>query len=134
MRRNVLGWFGATVLTLLAATPIFAHHSFSTVFDEKKPIAMTGTVTKLEWGNPHTWFYIDVKDDTGAVANWGMELAALNLLLRQGWTRTTLQVGDVVAVEGYASKNGTNIGNARVVTLTATGQKLVAGTTVGKTP
>jgi hypothetical protein len=131
MRRNVLWRFGIALLLSVPAMQVVAHHSFSAEYDEKKPIAMTGTVTKLDWANPHTWFYIDVKDDGGNVANWGMELASPNLLLRQGWTRSTLKVGDVVAVEGYGAKNGKNIGNARIVVLTATGQRLVAGSSIG---
>ena len=134
MRRYVLGWFGATLCSLLCATQGSAHHSFSAEYDANKPIAMMGTVTKLEWQNPHTWFYIDVQDDAGKLVNWGMELASPNLLLRQGWTRSTLKIGDVVAVEGYGSKNGQNIGNARVIVLTATGQRLVAGSSVERTP
>jgi hypothetical protein len=104
-----------------------AHHSFSAQFDAKKPLKMTGTVTSVEWQNPHSWFYIDVKDDGGAVTNWGWELASPNLLLRNGWTRTTLEVGDVVTVEGYHAHNGSNIANARIIVLTSTGETLLRG-------
>jgi len=85
---------------------ISAHHSFTAEYDIKKPISMTGTVTSVEWQNPHTWFYIDVKDDAGNVTNWGMELASPNLLVRNGWTKSTLKTGDLVDVEGYGAKNG----------------------------
>jgi hypothetical protein len=88
----------------------------------------------VEWQNPHTWFYIDVKDDAGKVTNWGMELASPNLLVRNGWTRSTLKKGDVVNVEGYGAKNGKNIGNARTIVITATGQRLVAGSSAGSSP
>jgi hypothetical protein len=111
----------------LAAVPTRAHHSFSAQFDAKKPLKMTGTVTKVEWQNPHSWFYIDVKNDDGAVTNWGWELASPNLLLRNGWTRTTLEAGDVVTVEGYHAHNGSNIANARIIVLTSTGETLLRG-------
>jgi hypothetical protein len=111
---------------LAAATPTRAHHAFSAEFDAEKPLTMTGTVTKVEWQNPHTWFYIDVADGNGNVARWGMELASPNLLMRNGWTRSSMQVGDVVTVEGFHARNGSNNGNARVVVLTATGERLFA--------
>jgi DNA/RNA endonuclease YhcR with UshA esterase domain len=111
-----------------------AHHSFAAEYDIKKPISMTGTVTSVEWQNPHTWFYIDVKDDAGNVTSWGMELASPNLLIRNGWTRSTLRAGDVVSVEGYGSKDSKNIANARTIVIQATGQRLVAGSSAGSTP
>jgi DNA/RNA endonuclease YhcR with UshA esterase domain len=113
---------------------VSAHHSFTAEYDIKKPISMTGTVTSVEWQNPHTWFYIDVKDDTGNVKNWGMELASPNLLVRNGWTKSTLKAGDVVSVEGYGSKDSKNIGNARTIVIKATGQRLVAGSSAGSAP
>jgi len=113
---------------------ISAHHSFTAEYDIKKPISMTGTVTSVEWQNPHTWFYIDVKDDAGNVTNWGMELASTNLLVRNGWTKSTLKTGDLVDVEGYGAKNGKNIGNARTIVIKATGQRLVAGSSAGSAP
>ena len=113
-------------IALLAATlPGHAHHSFSAQFDAKKPLKMTGTVTKVEWQNPHSWFYIDVKGDAGSVTNWGWELASPNLLLRRGWTPKTLEVGAVVTVEGFHALDGSNMANARVIVLTSTGQTLL---------
>jgi hypothetical protein len=118
----------AVIALVLATLPSHAHHSFSAQFDAKKPLKMTGTVTSVEWQNPHSWFYIDVKGDGGSVANWGWELASPNLLLRNGWTRSTLKVGDVVTVEGFHALDGSNVANARVIVLTSTGQTLLGGT------
>ena len=92
---------------------------------------MTGAVTKLEWQNPHTWFYVDVKDDKGELTSWGFELASPNVLLRNGWTKSTLKVGDLVTVEAFQAKNGTRNANARAVTLSATGKSLLAGSSGG---
>ena len=122
MKTTVLGIVG---LVALAAVPAFGHHSFSAEFDAKQPLTVTGTVTKLEWTNPHVWFYIDVKDDGGKVTNWGMEMGSPNGLLRTGWTRNSMKIGDEVTVEGSAAKDGSNIGNARSVTLSG-GQRLFA--------
>jgi hypothetical protein len=119
---------------VLAALPTFAHHSFSAQFDAKKPLKMTGTVTSVEWQNPHSWFYLDVKDETGAVTNWGFELASPNLLLRKGWTRTTLEAGDVVTVEGFHAHDDSNTANARVIVLASTGKALLGGSSQGSTP
>lgn len=119
-------------LLLLTAPTTHAHHAFAAEFDADKPFTMTGTVTKIEWQNPHTWFYIDVQDETGTVSNWGMELASPNLLMRNGWTRSSLKTGDVVSVDGFHAKNGAKIGNARTVTLTATGQTLFAVSSAGR--
>jgi hypothetical protein len=124
--------FVAGLGLLLAATPTLAHHAFSAVFDADKPVKMAGVVTKVEWQNPHAWFYIDVKDDTGKVTNWGMEMGSPNGLIRAGWTRTSVKVGDAVSVEGFQARDGSSLGNARVVILTNTGQRLFAASSQGK--
>jgi hypothetical protein len=126
--------FIAFVVTL-AATSVRAHHSFSAEFDRNKPFKMTGAVTKVLWQNPHTFFYIDVKDEkTGKVANWGMEMGSPNILMRQGWRRDTMKVGDIVTVDGSLAKDGSNTGNANSVVLQATGKRLFAGSSAGVTP
>ena len=130
MRNRVLACALMSCGLLLNDLPALAHHSFSAVFDDKKPIKLTGTVTKLEWQNPHTWFYIDVKDDSGKATNWGMEMGSPNLLIRAGWNRNSLKLGDVVTIEGFRARDGSNNGNAQIVVLTNTGQRLFTASSV----
>jgi hypothetical protein len=133
MRRK-LAIFAAGVAMLLAAVPMVAHHSFAAEFDANKPFKFSGTVTKIEWMNPHAYFYIDVSEEGGKVVNWAMEMGSPNGLMRQGWTRNSMKVGDKVTVEGSKAKDGSNVGNARSVTLETTGQRLFAGSSQGVTP
>jgi len=102
---------------LVPAIPMLAHHSFAAEYDAKQPVTLKGTVTKFEWTNPHARFYIDVKDETGKVVNWNLELASPNVLGRQGWTRHSLNVGDMITVEGSRAKDGSQMANARTVKL-----------------
>jgi hypothetical protein len=133
MRIKSVAWLITGFSLLLTALPALSHHAFSAEFDAKKPLKMTGVVTKIEWQNPHTWFYIDVKDESGKVANWGMEMGSPNLLMRAGWNRNSMKIGDVVIVEGFHARDGSNIGNARVVTLASTGKALLTGSSFGET-
>jgi hypothetical protein len=119
---------------LLAVRPLVAHHAFAAEFDANKPVKLTGAVTKVDWRNPHAWFFIDVKDETGKVTNWGLELGSPNGLMRSGWTRSSLKIGDEVTVEGSLARDGSNIANAQVVVLNSTGERLFAASSRGQTP
>lgn len=122
-----VSFFGGVVAILgLAAVPVFAHHSFAAEYDSTKPVALTGTVSKVEWMNPHARFYMDVKDASGKVTNWELELGSPNGLMRMGWTRNSLKIGDMVSIEGASAKDGSNLANAKTVKL-ADGRKIFAG-------
>jgi len=97
--------------------PVNAHHSFAAVFDVDSSIAVSGTVTKVEWMNPHAWIYIDVKDDDGGSENWAFELGSPNGLMRRGWTRKSVQVGDIISVAGYRARDGSLRGNLKTIVL-----------------
>ena len=134
MRTKFVVVLAAAVL-LASAGRVVAHHSFSAEFDANKPFKMSGTVTKVEWMNPHTFFYIDVVEEKSKkVTNWAMEMGSPNGLMRQGWTRNSMKIGDKVTVEGSLAKDGSPTGNARSVVLEATGQRLFAASSQGNTP
>src|SRR5437773_6051449 len=126
----------AVVLSaLLAAIPTFAHHSFAAEYDNTKVVKLTGNVTRVDWQNPHAYFYIDVKNpETARVENWAFEMGAPSVIARQGWTKTTLKIGDVIIVEGTRAKDGGTHGNARSVYMANTGKKLGAGSSEATTP
>jgi len=121
-----LGVVAAGLGFLLAAVPVLAHHSFAAEYDAKQPVTLKGTVSKVEWTNPHARFYVNVKDENGKVTTWNLELASPNVLSRNGWTRHSLTEGDVITVEGSKAKDGANMANARSVIL-ASGKKVFAG-------
>jgi hypothetical protein len=120
------------VLAVTSAMPVLAHHSFAAEFDTTKPVNLTGVVTKVEWMNPHTYFYIDVRDADGKLTSWACEMGSPNGLTRQGWTRNTLHVGLVVTMNGTRAKDGTPKANARDVLVD--GKKLGAASSEGVTP
>ena len=106
------------LLLALAAIPVFAHHSFTAQYDSNKPVTVTGTVTKIEWTNPHARFYVDAKDASGAMTNWELELGSPNTLIRYGWKRDSMKVGESVTVEGYLARDGSKTANAKTVKFT----------------
>ncbi|HEY9182920.1 MAG TPA: DUF6152 family protein, partial [Gammaproteobacteria bacterium] len=122
MKRAPLVLIGAA--WCLASVSAAAHHAFAAEFDINKPVQLTGTVTKIEWTNPHAWLFIDAKDDSGAVHNWAIELVGINDLLRLGWGRDRVKAGDTISVVGFGARNGTNTANAASVTLASTGELL----------
>ena len=132
--KHVAAFGGFAACVLLTIAPAMAHHSFSAEYDSKKPIILKGVVTKIDWMNPHVYFYLDVEDEGGAVANWALELGPPAGLQRAGWTKTAMKVGDVVVVEGTRAKDGGTHGNARSVYMADTGKKLGAGSSEGVTP
>jgi len=127
MKRTALFVIG---VALLSAQTLSAHHSFAAEFDRNSPVTLTGSVTRVDWGNPHIWVFMDVKDDTGKVSNWGVEGGAPNALFRNGWRKDSLKVGDTVTVEGFKSKDGLPRANANRVTL-PDGRRVFAGSSSG---
>jgi len=123
-----------TLIFFVRMAPAVAHHSFPAQYDASKPVALTGTVTKVEWTNPHIFIYIDVvSDETGEAANWALELGGPNALLRLGWKRDSLKTGDVVTVEGSLARDGSNLANAESIVMVATGRRMLAGSSSGDT-
>lgn len=120
-------WFLVVVCGGLGWSPhdAFAHHAFSAQYDNTRPATLTGVVTKIEWLNPHAYFFIDVTDEeSGQIASWACELTSPVGLMRQGWTRNSMKIGDVVVVDGIVARDGSAALNAQSVMLTSTGQKL----------
>jgi hypothetical protein len=115
---------------MAAAVPLLAHHSFAAEYDANKPITITGTVTRLEWMNPHARFYVDVKEADGKVTQWNFELGAIPVLLKQGWRKDSLKPGDQVTVEGSRAKDGSTPANARSVKL-PDGRRVFGGSSGG---
>ena len=117
---------GAALLMTAAAVPVIAHHSFAAEFDAKRPVKLRGTVTKMEWINPHSWIHIDVKGPDGKVEKWMVEGGAPNALLRRGWNKNSLLPGTEILVEGFQAKDGANRANGRDITF-PDGKKLFVG-------
>ena len=116
----------ATTLLLTGTRPILAHHAFAAEYDANRKVLLTGSVTKIDWSNPHAHFFLDVRDGHGKISAWDLELASPNTLERGGWTRKSLKVGDVVTVNGYLAKDGTNLAHARDIRL-ADGRRVLVG-------
>jgi hypothetical protein len=134
MKKGVIAFLALAIGIVVSVAPAMAHHSFSAEFDGTKAITLKGYVTKVEWTNPHVWFYIDVKQPNGTVENWGFEMGPPHGLQGRGWTRTTMTLGEEVIVDGTLAKNGSHRGNARNVTIAATGKKMGAASSEGETP
>src|ERR1700737_3618897 len=127
MRKTLALFFATVVATMLVGVPLWAHHAFTAEFDANTPVTLKGAVTKVEWINPHSWLYLDMKDTTtGKVESWKVEMGAPNQLMRRGWNMNSLPVGTEVVVEGYRAKNGMQVANGGSVTL-ADGRKQVVG-------
>lgn len=129
MRNSTLGV--ALAALLLAATAVSAHHAFSQDFDPEKQVNLSGTVTKVQWTSPHVITYVDVKDDKGKVTNWKVEMGSPVQLTKAGWSKNKLKVGEMITLQGFQAKNGTNYASAEEVTM-SNGQKLSAASSYNR--
>jgi hypothetical protein len=120
-------------IALALAAPLAAHHSFSAQFDATKQVTLDGVVTKIAWANPHVYFFVDVKDENGVTANWACETNGPNGLIRQGWKRDSMKVGDHIIVTAYLARDGTKTVDARSVTF-ADGRKVLTGSAGDSAP
>lgn len=121
------------IALLAGAAPASAHHAFAAEYNASRRILLTGNVTKVEWENPHAHFFLNVKDASGKTSAWDLELASPNTLRRGGWTRKSLKIGDVVTVNGYLTKDGSNLAHARDIRL-ADGRKVLVGSAPDSLP
>ena len=126
MRKGVFGFLGGALMLLMASTVASAHHAFAAEFDWKKPVTLTGTVTKVDWGNPHTHVFIDAKDESGKQAMWNLELGSPKALAKHGWARTMLKQGEQITADGWLAKDGSKSASAKSIKL-ANGKELFAG-------
>jgi hypothetical protein len=119
----------AAVAFLAAGVPALAHHSFAAEFDGQKPFRITGSLVKIEWTNPHTYFYVEVKDDSGAIVKWTLSAGSPGALSRRGWKRGDLKLGDTIIVDGYLARDGSHLMDARRVLLPD--GRIVSGASAG---
>lgn len=114
----------ASAACLFVSAPAQPHHAFAAEFDINQPVTLTGSVTGMEWTNPHAWLFMEAEDSAGKVQSWSVELVGINDLLRLGWGRNRLKEGDLISVAGYRARNGTNTVNAASVAITGSGELL----------
>src|SRR5213594_4932108 len=126
MTRDLMAAFVASVCLLWVVAPLGAHHAFSAEYDAQKPISVTGVVKKVEWMNPHIWFYVDVKDENGNVTTWGFSGLPPGMAVRRGFTKETLKVGETVVVQGFRAKDGSNNASGNILTF-ADGRQVFPG-------
>ena len=132
MKRGIVALV-LTTAVIAANRPMTAHHSFAAQYDRDKPVTLTGPVTKLQWANPHIYFFMDVKDASGGISNWAIEGGAPNTLYRQGWRKDSVKIGEVVTVHGYLARDGSKLANLATATL-ADGRNLYNGPETGRPP
>ena len=133
MNAGVLSILAVGLNLLVATGPLVAHHSFAMEYDDKKPITLTGTITKVEWTNPHVRFYLDVKDANEKVTTWELTLPSTLSLLRRGWTPKLLVVGETTTVDAFGARDGSSLASVWLVTL-SNGRRVPAGLPVDQIP
>ena len=130
---KIPGWAAAAAAILISMLPLPAHHAFTAEFDTKKPVKLRGTIAKIEMVNPHSWIYIDVKNEDGTTSQWMLEAGSPNVLVRRGFTKSALPKGTEVIFEGFQAKDGSNRANGRDITF-PDGKKLFIGSTGAEGP